>query len=184
MFDIAGFVADCVAANASGGGREAVREILAAAMSNPAGLVAAFGEPRRAGVQVLHRSATLTIMHLAWPPSFTQTPHDHLLWAEIGVYSGREDNIFWRRCPPDARWPIEAMGAASLRPGDCRSLDDDVIHSVTNPLDRVTTGLHVYGGDLIAAPRSMWNGETFAEAPLDHLRDDRAVDAYNARLPD
>src|SRR5438874_8427332 len=46
--------------------REVVREILLAAISNPAGIVAALGEPKRAGVQVLHQSPTLTIMHVAW----------------------------------------------------------------------------------------------------------------------
>jgi predicted metal-dependent enzyme (double-stranded beta helix superfamily) len=184
MFDVARFIAECEAATASSGGRGEVRKILAAAMSNPAEIIAVFGEPKRAGVQVLHRSPKLTILHIAWPPSFTQTPHNHLLWAEIGVYGGREDNIFWRRGARDAKWSIEATGTVSLRAGECRSLDHDVIHSVTNPLDRVTLGLHVYGGDLFAVPRSMWDGETLVEAPLDHARDDRAVETYIARFTD
>jgi len=184
MFDAARFVAECEAAIATDGGRDAVREILTATISNPAGIVAVLGEPRRAGVQILHQSPRLTIMHIAWPPSYTQTPHNHLLWAEIGVYSGREDNIFWRRCAPDAKWPIESTGAVSLCAGSCRSLEHDVIHSVTNPLDKVTAGLHVYGGDLSTAPRSAWDGETLVEAPLDYARDDRAVEAYNARFAD
>jgi predicted metal-dependent enzyme (double-stranded beta helix superfamily) len=185
MFDIARFVAECEAAIATDGGREVVREILMAAISDPAGIVAVLGKPRRAGVQELHRSPRLTILHIAWPPSFTQTPHNHLLWAEIGVYSGREDNIFWRRCIADARWSIEATGAVSLCARTCLSLERDVIHSVTNPLDKVTAGLHVYGGDLsAAASRSMWDGETLVEGPLDYKRDDRAVDAYNAQLTD
>ena len=133
---------------------------------------------------MLHRSPGLTILHIVWPPSFTSTPHNHLLWAEIGVYSGREDNIFWRRTP-DAKWPIGTIGGASLCAGSCLSLEHDVIHSVTNPLDRVTAGLHVYGGPLSAgAPRSVWDGETLMEKAHDYLRDDRAVEAYNARLSD
>lgn len=184
MFDIARFVAECEAAIATDGGREVVREILTAANSDPAGIVSALGEPRRAGDQVLHRSPRLTILHIAWPPSFAQTPHNHLLWAEIGVYSGREDTILWRRTP-DAKWLIEAIGAASLCAGSCLSLEHDVIHSVTNPLDRVTAGLHPYGGDLSpGAPRSAWDGVTLLEKALDYLRDDRAVEAYNARLTD
>ena len=182
MFTVERFVAECEDAIATDGGRDSVRELLRAAISNPAEVVSALGEPRRAGDWVLHRSPRLTILHIVWPPSFTTTPHNHLLWAEIGVYSGREDNIFWRRCAADARWPIEAIGGASLCAGGCRSLEDDVIHSVTNPLDKVTAGLHVYGGDLSTAPRSMWEGETLVEAPLDFLRDDRAEEAYNARL--
>lgn len=185
MFDVARFIAECEAAIATDGGRDAVREILMAAISDPAGIVAVFGEPKRAGVQALHRSPRLTILHLTWPPSFTQKPHNHLLWSEIGVYSGREDNIFWRRCASDAKWPIEAMDAASVCAGSCLSLGDDVIHSVTNPLDKVTAGLHVYGGDLSpGAPRSAWDGETLIEAPFDHLKEMRAAEAHNARLTD
>jgi predicted metal-dependent enzyme (double-stranded beta helix superfamily) len=29
-------------------------------------------------------------------------PHNHHMWAIIGVYGGREDNIFWRRIFEDA----------------------------------------------------------------------------------
>ena len=185
MFDVARFVAECEAAVATEKGRDAVREVLVAAISDPAGIVSTLGEPKRAGDRVLHRSPRLTILHIVWPPSFTQTPHNHMLWAEIGVYRGREDNIFWRRSAPDAKWPIEAIGAAALCAGHCLSLERDVIHSVTNPLDKVTAALHVYGGDLSpAAPRSAWDGETLVEAPLSYLRDDRAVEAYNARFTD
>jgi len=184
MFEIARFVGECEAATAADGGRAAVREILKAAISDSAGIIAQLGEPRRAGVEVLHRSPRLTIMHIAWPASYTQTPHNHLLWSEIGVYSGREDNIFWRRSAPDAAWPIEVTGAAAVFAGNCRSLEQDVIHSVTNPLDRVTAALHVYGGDLSAQSRSMWDGETLVEAPLDYARDMRAVEIHNGRLTD
>ena len=183
MLDIARFVAECEAAMAAKRGRDGVRDLLKAAISDPAGIIATLGKPRRAGVRELHRSRRLTILHIVWPPSFTQTPHNHLLWAEVGVYSGREDNILWRRGSPDSRWPIEETGVASLSAGSCLSLESDAIHSVTNPLDTVTAGLHVYGGDLSpAAPRSMWDGETLVEVPLDYDRDDRAVDIYNARL--
>jgi predicted metal-dependent enzyme (double-stranded beta helix superfamily) len=185
VFDVDRFVADCVNAIAGGDGRVAVREILRDAMSRPAEIVTAFGDPSRAGVRTLHRSPNLTILHIVWPPSFTQVPHNHLLWAEIGVYSGREDNIFWRRKSPSIKSPIETVGAVALTAGTCHSLESDVIHSVTNPLDKVNAGLHVYGGDLVqGTPRSMWDGETLMEAPLSYQRDDRAEAAYNARLID
>jgi predicted metal-dependent enzyme (double-stranded beta helix superfamily) len=183
MFDVTRFIAQCEAAAATDGGRDIVRQILGAAVSNPADLPAVFGEPKRAGFQVLHRSPSLTIIHVAWPPSHTQVPHNHLMWAEVGVYSGREDHIFWRRCAPDTKRSIEAIGGTSLAAGDCCSLEPDVIHSVTNPLDRVSLGLHVYGGELpFGAPRSRWDGETLLEGPLDLARDDRAVEVYNARF--
>ena len=183
MFDVARFVSQCEGAVAKDDGREMVRQIIAAAVSNPAALIATFGEPKLAGVKVLHRSPQLTVLHVAWPPSFTQTPHNHLMWAEIGVYGGREDQILWRPSARNARWPIEVKGGVSLSAGDCHSLDHDAIHSVTNPLDRVSVGLHVYGGDLaFGPPRSYWDGETLTEMPFNYERDDRAAQAYNASL--
>jgi hypothetical protein len=47
---------------------------------------------------------------------------------------------------------------------------------------RLTAGLHVYGGDLHAPPRSMWDGATLLEGSLDHMRDIRAIEAYNAHI--
>ena len=42
----------------------------------------------------------------------TIMPHDHRMWAVIGIYTGRENNIFWRRLPADADRLIEAAGRA------------------------------------------------------------------------
>jgi predicted metal-dependent enzyme (double-stranded beta helix superfamily) len=181
MFELERFIAECESACVAGG-RQAVREILARAIADRRGVVAALGEPRLSEVKVLHRSPRLTILNALWPPHHTQAPHNHLLWVEIGVYSGREDNIIWRRSPAGSEWPIEAVGATSLCAGSCHSLADDVIHSVNNPLDRITAALHVYGGDLLAAPRSMWDSETLMEGPIDLARDIRAIDAYNGTL--
>jgi predicted metal-dependent enzyme (double-stranded beta helix superfamily) len=166
MFDPERFVAECDAAVLAGGGAAAVYELVASAIADPAAIVAALGEPIRSGQQVLHRSPRLTVISLAWPCSFIGRPHNHLMWAVIGVYGGREDNIFWRRCPPDARRPIEAVGAASLLTRGACQLPDDVIHSVTNPLGKFTTGIHVYGGDFFAPAKSHWDGEALTEQPL------------------
>jgi len=181
MFEIERFIAECEAAVVTGG-QEAVREAVQRAVADPESIIKALGEPKRAAVYPLHKSPRLTILHVLWPPNHTQAPHNHLLWAEVGVYAGREDNILWRRCPRGATWQIEAIGAASVSAARHVSLARDAIHSVNNPLDRVTAGLHVYGGDLTAVPRSMWDVETLAEVPLSHARDFRAVDAYNATL--
>jgi predicted metal-dependent enzyme (double-stranded beta helix superfamily) len=181
MFDLERFIAECEEAIVAGG-QPAIRELVQRAIADPGGVINALGEPKRAGAHILHRSSGLTILHILWPPHHTQAPHNHLLWAEVGVYAGREDNIFWRRCAPGATWPIEAIGAASVSIGGHVSLPEYAIHSVNNPLDRVTAGLHVYGGDLNAPKRSMWDLGTLAEMPLDLARDFRAVDAYNATV--
>jgi len=46
-------------------------------------------------------------------------------------------------------------------------LPADAIHSVTNPIERLTGALHLYGGDFFAPGRSEWDPETLREQPWD-----------------
>jgi len=184
MFKADRFIQDCCDGLREVNAHAALREIVARAVSEPRQVLKSLGEPKVSGIETLYRSGTLTILNVLWGPGMTLYPHDHRMWAVIGIYSGREDNIFWRRSGSGSKWPIEVVGAASLCAGSHRSFDFDVIHSVTNPLDKVTAGIHVYGGDLSLPPRSAWDGDTLTEAPLSHARDIRAIEAYNATLTD
>jgi predicted metal-dependent enzyme (double-stranded beta helix superfamily) len=161
--DLERFVEGCVEASRESDAQEAVREVLARAVSDPGAALAAVGEPTRAGLTVFHRSETLTIFSAAWAPQMNLMPHDHKMWALIGIYTGREDNIFWRR---DERG-VSAVGVECLFEGDVGVLPVDAIHSVTNPLERWTGGIHIYGGDFFATTRSQWDPETLEEQPSD-----------------
>jgi hypothetical protein len=48
-------------------------------------------------------------------------------------------------------------------------LGRDIIHSVLNPIGKMTCALHVYGGDFFEPdePRSEWDHETLIERPWD-----------------
>jgi predicted metal-dependent enzyme (double-stranded beta helix superfamily) len=161
-FDRERFVEDCQACLATGDPQAAMREALARALSDPRDVLGALGEPKEAGFDVLLRSDRLTIFAAKWAPRMTLPPHNHLMWALIGIYAGREDNIFWKRSGHSARGLV-AGGARALFEGDIAELPVDAIHSVTNPLSRFAGGLHLYGGDFFATERSQWNAETLAE---------------------
>ncbi len=163
-FDLERFVDECRLSVAGADGIQAVCERVKAAVSDARGMVARLGEPR-AGVRPLHRSPELTVIDFAWAPWMTFKPHNHNMWAVIGIVSGREDNIFWRR----VEGRIEAAGARTLGAGDVATLGRDVIHSVVNPLGRMTRAIHVYGGDFFepTEARSEWDPETLAERPWD-----------------
>jgi predicted metal-dependent enzyme (double-stranded beta helix superfamily) len=88
MFDADRFVADCRDA-AAGSGLPAVLDVVASAVSTPAEVLKGLGEPQRAGAQVLHRSPELTVFNLIWGPRMCQLPHNHGMWAVIGIYTGR-----------------------------------------------------------------------------------------------
>jgi predicted metal-dependent enzyme (double-stranded beta helix superfamily) len=170
MFDRDRFIADCLEALPEG--QPAVRAVIARAVSDPASLVEALGEPQAAPenrVEFLYRSEAITIINLVWSPGHITLPHDHRMWAVIGMYGGREDNLFWRRLPPDARYGIEAAGAKCIHPGEALALGPEIIHSVVNPLAGPTAALHVYGGDFPPAHRSQWNALTLQEEPFGPL---------------
>jgi predicted metal-dependent enzyme (double-stranded beta helix superfamily) len=137
MFDPDRFIADCRNAGAASG-PSGVLEVVAAAVAAPAEILHALGEPRRAGVNVLYRSPELTILNLIWGPQMCQLPHDHRMWAVIGIYTGREDNIFWRRPAGNPAGRIEAAGAKALSEREAVPLGPDIIHSVINPISRLT----------------------------------------------
>jgi len=150
-------------------------------MAAPAEVLKGLGEPRRAEIQTLYRASDLTILNVIWAPMMTIMPHDHRMWAVIGLYSGREDNIFWRRIPDDRRGTIEAAGARALAVGDAEPLGENIIHSVTNPLARLTAAIHVYGGDFFTAERSEWDAESLAEGRFDADRAVRRFEDANTR---
>jgi len=75
-------------------------------------------------------------------------PHNHRMWAVIGIYTGREDNVFWRRLKGTPN-KIEAAGAKALCEMDAEPLGTDIIHSVINPINKLTGAIHIYGGDFL-----------------------------------
>lgn len=163
MFESARFIEDCRQALREQNPHAAAREIVARAVSEPENILKSLGEPKVSGIQSLYCSETLTILNVLWGPGMTLYPHDHRMWAVIGIYSGREDNSFFRR----SETGLVTHGGKTLNPKETIPLGDAVIHAVTNPLDRITAAIHVYGGDFFAVPRSEWDPQTFKERPFD-----------------
>jgi predicted metal-dependent enzyme (double-stranded beta helix superfamily) len=180
QFDTDRFVADCRNALAADTSHIAVREVVAAAVSNPAAVLRGLGEPTRASIQNLFHSDRLTILNVVWAPMMMVMPHNHRMWAVIGIYTGREDNIFWRRVPGTTK--VEAAGAKALSEMDAEPLGPDIIHSVTNPIDRLTAAIHVYGGDFFGTERSEWDSLTLLEHRSDGERVKRMFEEANARF--
>lgn len=161
MFKINHFIENCI--NAIVDGQEAIRKIVEEAVSNRAKVMSELGEPKHAGITPIYKSHDLTIINFVWAPYMSLMPHNHQMFAVVGIYSGREDNILWRRTETS----IEAAGAKSLGTGDVARFGRDTIHSVLNPIGKMTCALHVYGGNFFEPdiPRSEWDHETLIERP-------------------
>jgi len=181
MFDREQFIDDCRAAIAADRSHKAIREVVARAVSDPAGVLKGLGAPTKAEVQKIYHSDELTILNVVWAPYMTILPHNHRMWAVIGVYSGREDNIFWRRIAHSGGSRVEAAGAKALCEKDAEPLGRDIIHSVTNPIPRLTAAIHVYGGDFFGIARSEWEPETLTERAYDVEKNMRLFQEANAR---
>ena len=180
MFQKERFIEDCRAALKEDDTHAAIRELVTAAVKTPGAIIRALGEPKRAGVETIYRANDLTILNLCWGPYMKFKPHDHRMWAVIGIYGGREHDTFYRR----AEHGLEQHGRKELNAKDTTPLGAAVIHAVTNPLDQITAAIHVYGGDFFATPRSEWDPESFEERPYDIDDTLRAFEKANERLRD
>ena len=166
MFDVDGFVADCRTSLTESHPALAVKELLGRAVAEPDAVATALqAEP---GVVVLHRSPDLTLLSVVIAAGLPPTlPHDHRMWAVVGIYGGQEDNQFFRR----ADGTLVDSGGRSLGASDTLAMGDDMIHAIHNPLQHsALAAIHVYGGDLVAAERSMWTRPDFDEQPYDDTK--------------
>ena len=178
MFEKERFVEDCRAALKESNVHAAIRELVEKAVSDPAQVMRVLGEPTRAGVNKIYQADDLTILNLCWGPRMVFKPHDHRMWAVIGIYTGREENTFFRR----ADHGLTRHGTKLLDAKDTAPLGVNIIHAVTNPLDQITAAIHVYGGDFFGTPRSEWDPKTFEEHPYDVEDTMRAFEESNKLL--
>ncbi|MFT5114740.1 MAG: putative metal-dependent enzyme (double-stranded beta helix superfamily) [Parasphingorhabdus sp.] len=160
-FELEQFIDNCRSALKETDAHEAIAELAREAVSSPTDIIKTLGEPTLGGLNTLYHAPDLTILNIVWAPTMTLYPHNHCMWAAIGIYDGREENTFYRRDHDS----LTQHGIKMMERGDVAKLGEDIIHSVHNPDLKLTSALHIYGGDFFEAPRSEWDMETFSEAP-------------------
>lgn len=160
MFDIEGFVEECRAAIGDADAAGAVRDVLRTALENPAEIARVLAR-ETGGIEVLYSSVALTVLNASWPPKVTLYPHEHRMWATIGIYTGAESNTMFRR----GAERIEPASERLVEERQILSMGAEAIHSVHNPRDRFTGAIHLYGGDFLGVERSQWDPETLDEEP-------------------
>lgn len=113
--------------------------------------------------QVFYRSPELTLLKVCFPNGRRTPPHDHGTWATILLLSGEEKNTLYRVDHGSLRKASEV----TLAPGSILAMRADTVHVAECLGDQPTIGLHVYGGDIFALPRRMWNPQTLEAHALD-----------------
>jgi predicted metal-dependent enzyme (double-stranded beta helix superfamily) len=176
VFDVDGLVADCVTAARDSQPLLAVRDVLRRALADPSAAQETL-PATRAELTPLYQSDELTVLKVVWAPGMWIQPHDHRMWAAIGIYGGREDNSFFRR----EGTTIVESGDRTLETSDVALLGDDVVHAVANPLGVCTGAIHVYGGDFFGREKDDWDPVTL-ELQTDKLDRSQYFEEWNERL--
>jgi len=174
--DVAQLIRDCKSALQEDLPTKGIREAVTRAVSNEKAAIKALGKLNRGGVNKIFVSDELTILNIVWSPGLKIMPHNHNMWAVIGIYSGQEDNIFWRRVKDDKNGRIEEANRKSLGPTEVTVLGENIIHSVSNPTNKFTGAIHVYGGDFFETHRSEWSFNSLEEQPYDIEKNMRAFE--------
>src|SRR5581483_10150868 len=133
MFDLDAFIEACQRlVREPHAPRHALELVRAAVADGPA--VAKAVTPLGAGANALDaplfRSPELTILNATLRPGFVSIPHDHGMWAVIGIYDGEEANTFYRR----TEGGLEETNRRTVHAGEAIILGEDVIHAIENPL--------------------------------------------------
>lgn len=121
--------------------------------------------------QVFFRSPGLFMLKARFPAGRRTPPHNHGTWATILLLSGKEKNTLYLR-DAKKKGGLRRAGEKTLTPGDILTMRPDTLHVVECVGDEDTTGLHVYGGDILTLSRQMWHPKTLREQPLDFAKYD------------
>ena len=160
MLDVEQFVSECRASLAEPEPRLAVSDLLERTVDATSAVAEAL-PATRAELTTLHHAPDLTVLKVVWAPGMSIWPHDHQMWAAIGIYAGQEDNTFFRRVDGG----LEPRRTRELSTSQVVLLGDDAIHAVHNPLRTCTGAIHVYGGDFFNRDMTQWDPETLEARP-------------------
>lgn len=108
-----------------------------------------------------------SMVSFVWGPGQSTPVHDHEVWGYVGMLRGSEIN---QRYVREADGGLRLAGAAStLLPGDVERLapEEGDIHQVSNAhADRVSISVHLYGGNIGAVSRHVYDPVTGMAKPF------------------
>jgi 3-mercaptopropionate dioxygenase len=104
-----------------------------------------------------------SLASFVWGPGHSTPIHNHTVWGLIGMLRGSE--ISQRFEPSGEGQPMRALERIQLREGDMETVSPSIgdIHSVENAYtDRVSVSIHLYGGNIGAIRRKVFDAQTGA----------------------
>ena len=104
-----------------------------------------------------------SLASFVWGPGHSTPIHDHTVWGLIGMLRGSE--ISQRFEPAGEGQPMQPLERTQLREGDIEAVSPALgdIHRVENAYaDRVSVSIHLYGGNIGAIRRTVYDAHTGA----------------------
>jgi predicted metal-dependent enzyme (double-stranded beta helix superfamily) len=150
---------------------DAVREQLARLIADDAWLPdeAAVPHPQYYRQYLLHCDPfqRFSVVSFVWGPGQRTPVHDHQVWGLIGMLRGAETSQSYMR---GANGALQLTGAlVRLDPGDIATVSPSAIdiHQVSNAYDdRTSISIHVYGGNIGAVARHIYEPRTGEVKPF------------------
>jgi hypothetical protein len=99
----------------------------------------------------------LTVFCTEGRPGNASAPHSHGTWSVLGCFDGSEES-WWHEEAVDGE--LKQIGNGVLRRGDVHRLGADAVHSVMNRWTVPNGVIHIYGGNLLAKERFLWDPVT------------------------
>ena len=105
-----------------------------------------------------------SVVSFVWGPGQKTPVHDHTVWGLVGVMRGTE---LCRRFRPGSPMPASAQQRLESGSVDRLSPAEGDIHEVANAYDdRVSISIHVYGANIGAVERHVFDADTGATKPF------------------
>lgn len=106
-----------------------------------------------------------SMVSFVWGPGQRTPVHNHTVWGLVGMLRGRETS--YQMVPQGAGKPMQVGQVDKLSPGEVVAVSPNLydIHYVQNDFaDRTSISIHVYGGNIGAIRRSVFNPDTGGES--------------------
>lgn len=162
------FVAAARVAACAENPNDAVKSLLATTLADPD--LKASGLPHHDEDEILlFEDETVSIWSCQFDPKFVMPPHEHKMHVHIGVVSGYEKNIMFRRDDNKLTHIVTKI----VNPGEVLSIGPDGLHAVSASGNDHSHALHVYLGPLTKVKRDLFDWTTGAVV-------DFTMDNFNA----
>jgi predicted metal-dependent enzyme (double-stranded beta helix superfamily) len=132
-------------------------------------LPARYAEPSVKGYQqyLLHADSRerFTVVSFVWGPGQKSPIHDHTVWGIVGILRGAEFEQSYSRAS-DGRF-VEQGAPVRLEKGEVTAVSPAIgdFHRVSNAFDdRPSTSIHVYGANIGAVRRSVYEPDGTSKA--------------------